>query len=138
MSMKYDPLTDEEVGSVGNRTGWDGERGPVLSTRSGQEYVEYKKFNYVDYTLNALNNKFDYSKLIDIDTKEYLDRVMRYNVAQAEINGNKILLSFTKSNNEFIFRFLLSYRVDRETRDKVRLRITNSRTIRIDNNNNVV
>ena len=51
------PLTDEEIGQVGNLP-WDGVPGPRVMTTSGGEFAEYTSIVYADYVANALAGKF--------------------------------------------------------------------------------
>lgn len=90
------PLTDEEIGSNGG-LGWDGENGPSISSENGKTFVTYKKIDYVDYTVNALNNKFNYARLAEIDSKEYIKRVEKYDIAKKQIIGKADLVSYTNS-----------------------------------------
>jgi hypothetical protein len=69
------PLTDEEVGSVGQLP-WDGVPGPKLVLESGLEFAVYPSFNHADYTLNALRNRMTLSLTGHISTAEYQHRVL--------------------------------------------------------------
>jgi hypothetical protein len=72
------PLTDDEIGSIGN-AGWDGSNGPKLISNNDQnETVEYFNIEYVDYVENALQNRFSLQLTgrVDIDEYEYRIKVM--------------------------------------------------------------
>ena len=64
------PLTDEEIGSVGDMP-WDGVPGPV---RIG-DVVEYTDIDYADYADTALAGKFTAALTAKIDFPEYTRRV---------------------------------------------------------------
>lgn len=134
------PLTDEEIGSV-DGLGWDGEHGPIVTIVNGQEIVTYKKFAYVDYTLNALDNKFDYHKLANIDSVEYLGRVEKYLLATEEVRNNAILLSYTQEETRngitHHFRFMLNFNEIESNKDHVKLQLLQDRSISINSNNQV-
>jgi len=66
------PLTDEEIGQVGNLP-WDGVSGPLH--KEGQKVIEYTSFNYVDYVNNALHKNFSLSLTSRIDIREYQARL---------------------------------------------------------------
>jgi hypothetical protein len=98
------PLTDEEIGANSQKMGWDGEAGPQYD-RSKRKVI-YKKMDYVDYTLNAFNNKFNFHLLGNINADEYLNRVMSFfklrkidsEIEAVDTNRNRILnlVSFLK------------------------------------------
>lgn len=67
------PLTDEEIGQVGNLP-WDGVSGPIH--KEGQKLIEYTKFDYVDYVNNALHKNFSLSLTSRIGIREYQDRIL--------------------------------------------------------------
>lgn len=67
------PLTDEEIGQVGNLP-WDGVSGPIH--KEGQKVIEYTKFDYVDYVNNALHKNFSLSLTSRIGIREYQDRIL--------------------------------------------------------------
>ncbi|AXR17081.1 MULTISPECIES: hypothetical protein [Bacillus] len=69
------PLTDEEIGQVGNLP-WDGVIGPKVISKNGEEFIEYPTMEYVNYIDNALENKFTLSLTGLVDTKEYANRVL--------------------------------------------------------------
>lgn len=128
------PLTDEEVGSTGERPGWDGEHGPRLVNEAGRTLVLYKKFDRVDYTLNALNNDFDYSKFKNIDSEGYVDRVKRYQLASRRVGGGTaILIGYNiDANGDHHYHFMQEFKHDHETRDTVTLEVLRSTNIRVD------
>ncbi|SEB22144.1 hypothetical protein [Pedobacter hartonius] len=87
------PLLDAEIGANGQGTGWDGELGP--NYKRSQKTVTFKRFEYVDYTLNVYENKFNYHLLAGIDAEEYLKRVVSYKKLKQlndEINADQIKL----------------------------------------------
>ena len=51
------PLTDEEIGQIGNLP-WDGVQGPRIVSNAQGEFAEYASFAHVDYVQNALEKKF--------------------------------------------------------------------------------
>ncbi len=130
------PLTDDEIGSTGG-LGWDGEQGPIIINDGGIELIKYKRFEYVDYTLNALENKFDYHKLANIDTQEYIDRVNRLVLAKSRVQNSEGLISFIINEGNYIFRFLTDSSVDSEDTDTVTLRINSSITVSVNENNQI-
>lgn len=90
------PHTDTELGSSGN-PGWDGETGPIMFTEGGEELVSYTEFERVDYTKNALENKFNYHLLAGVDAEEYVLRLR--NLASikndSRVNDAMRLISYT-------------------------------------------
>ncbi len=69
------PLTDEEIGQVGNQP-WDGVVGPKVVRRNGRNLVEYADFAHADYVENSLANKFSLSLTGKVDVREYQTRVL--------------------------------------------------------------
>lgn len=69
------PLTDEEIGQVGN-TPWDGVGGPVVLQMNGHEFAEYPSFQHADYVRNALANRFSLRLTGRVEAEEYKRRVM--------------------------------------------------------------
>ena len=94
------PMTDEEIGANSKAPGWDGEFGPQYNRK--QNLVTYKRFEYVDYTLNALHNKFNFRILSQIDANDYLKRVRMYyklRMNDAGVKKDEIkLVSYTVVN----------------------------------------
>ena len=129
------PMTDEEIGSDGT-VGWDGEHGPQISEDGGRILVTYKRYDRVDYTLNAAENKFDYHKLRGIDAEAYLTRVTNYQRASAVLDEpGSILISYTIDENDtHHYRFMLSGRHESESRDNVTLRVTQEARVRVGRN----
>ena len=71
------PLTDEENGAVPGSVSWDGLRGPhVLSEDETETRVRYSGYEYADYTLNALENRFSIAQTYKIDFREYTNRIL--------------------------------------------------------------
>ncbi|MEA2165480.1 MAG: hypothetical protein QOK37_3607 [Thermoanaerobaculia bacterium] len=98
------PLTDEEIGRIGNRP-WDGVMGPVVVSEGSQEFVEYNSFAHVDYVDNALAGKFSMSVLGRIDSTEYKCRVLSsafvHAILERELGGAPptwVVLSFRRLN----------------------------------------
>ncbi|GAA6623476.1 hypothetical protein [Scytonema sp. NUACC26] len=69
------PLTDEEIGQVGNQS-WDGIAGPRKVTRNGRNFIEYPDFAHADYVDNTLQKKFSISLTGQVDVREYEARVL--------------------------------------------------------------
>jgi hypothetical protein len=69
------PLTDEEIGRVGNLP-WDGVPGPTIVQAGGEEFVEMPRFISVDYVTNAVENRFSIRLTAQITTEEYQRRVL--------------------------------------------------------------
>jgi len=135
------PLTDEEIGSV-NGVGWDGEHGPTISSENGRTLVTYKKIEYVDYTLNALNNKFDYTRLANIDSKEYINRVEKLDDAKQRVARGADLISYSQigSGDQRIHKFLFMERSLEisSTRDTITLEALRLTEIVLDASGNLV
>lgn len=92
------PLTDEEVGQVGDLP-WDGERGPKVVTSGGDEYADYASFAHTDYVENALAKKFSLRVTSHIDLAEYQRRVLAMSLVYKTMGGNRkewIVLSFRR------------------------------------------
>ena len=66
------PLTDEVIGIGG--TPWDGVVGPRAGPRP--DTLEYKQLAYGDYVEAALHGSFNYRRLDDVSTQEYLARTL--------------------------------------------------------------
>jgi hypothetical protein len=69
------PLTDEEIGRVGNLP-WDGVPGAQVVKVGNRDVVEYSGFDHVDYIENALQKKFSLALTGQIDIREYRSRVL--------------------------------------------------------------
>ncbi len=67
------PLTDEEIGSVGDLP-WDGVAGPRRI--DGGDVVEYAAFEFVDYVRSALDTRFTLALTGKVDVLEYEARVL--------------------------------------------------------------
>lgn len=81
------PMQDREIGANGQGVGWDGEKGPELIQRANKTFVRYKLFDYVDYTLNALHNQFNFHLLSNINSIEYLTRLRKMKMVKDFRNG---------------------------------------------------
>ncbi|MBV1859039.1 MAG: hypothetical protein KUG77_11565 [Nannocystaceae bacterium] len=126
------PMTDEEIGSDGT-VGWDGEHGPQLSDEGGNTTVTYKRYDRVDYTLNAAENRFNYHKLRGIDADAYLTRVVSYQRAIAELRVSRpILISYRiDPNGTHHYRFMLAGREVAEDLDHVTLEVTREARVQV-------
>jgi hypothetical protein len=94
------PLTDEEIGQVGNLP-WDGAAGPKVVKSGSQEFAEYASFDHVDYVENSLNSKFSIRVTSHVDLEEYQRRVLGMALAYEVLGGDKIdwiVLSFRRVN----------------------------------------
>jgi len=69
------PLTDEEIGSVGELP-WDGVPGPRLIERDGRQVVEYADLAHADYVENSLQGRFSMALTGVIGEREYEARVL--------------------------------------------------------------
>jgi hypothetical protein len=94
------PLTDEEIGQVGDLP-WDGAAGPKVVTSGGKEFAEYLSFAHVDYVESALQNKFSLRVTAHVDLEEYQRRVLAMLLAYKILGGSKtdwVVLSFRHVN----------------------------------------
>jgi hypothetical protein len=78
------PLTDQEVGSVGNLP-WDGVPGPASEDGT---VVEYASFDHVDYVQSALEGRFSLALTGKVDTTEYTARILAMTRAYAALHLN--------------------------------------------------
>jgi hypothetical protein len=69
------PLTDEEIGIVGNLP-WDGIEGPVRVGEGPDSVVQYLDIDYADYVDQALSRKLTARLTARIDYGEYTRRVL--------------------------------------------------------------
>jgi len=69
------PLTDEEIGQVGNLP-WDGVSGPKIVTDGPNRFVEMASFLNTDYVMNAMENRFCIRLLSQITSEEFQARVL--------------------------------------------------------------
>ncbi|MGK7954477.1 MAG: hypothetical protein AB4063_04330 [Crocosphaera sp.] len=71
------PLTDEENGAVEGSVSWDGLLGPRVITEDNRSTtVRYPRYEYADYTLNALEGRFSIALTKDIDFQQYTARIL--------------------------------------------------------------
>jgi hypothetical protein len=98
------PLTDKEIGIIDNLP-WDGESGPHFIENN--KFVEYREFDHVDYTINALNKKFSLLLTGQIDIKEYESRVLSMARVYKSLNSTSVnqrarwsIVSFNKINDD--------------------------------------
>lgn len=137
------PLTDEEIGAVDDETivGWDGEKGPVVFQEDGKTFVRYKKFAYVDYTLNALNNKFNFHILATIDAKEYKERVLAHRRAFQE-TGKIPLIGYKQiqvdGQKVHEFRFMKNWETAQEDFSKIIFEVEQEIVVRVDGNSRII
>jgi hypothetical protein len=137
------PLTDEEIGGVSNKNivGWDGEKGPVVSEEHGITVVRYKKFEYVDYTLNALNNKFNFHTLATIDAKEYKERLLANRSAFNTV-GDSPLIGYKQKmiagQKVHEFRFMTIWKTIKETVSEIELQVEQEIIVLVDGNSRVI
>lgn len=87
------PLLDSEIGAHGATNSWDGEIGPTKIQRGNREVIRYKRFEYVDYTLNASKGLFDYHILSGIDVDEYMERIHKFKAIKDVLDFKRLLLS---------------------------------------------
>ncbi len=71
------PLLDNELGIVQtNTTGWDGEQGPFLEKDGNSRWcVNFTDLGRADYVQNALDGRFDMSKLRNLNTRQLITRM---------------------------------------------------------------
>jgi len=86
------PLTDEEIGQVGNIS-WDGSNGPrSIDLGDGKESIEYSKFEFIDYVENMIQKKFSMALTSKIGLKQYKSRILAmaraYKSCNIEANPN--------------------------------------------------
>ncbi|HEV2862470.1 MAG TPA: hypothetical protein VGX48_15765 [Pyrinomonadaceae bacterium] len=90
------PLTDEEIGQVGNLP-WDGVPGPRVVTSNGEQFADYPSFAHTDYVQNALDNKFSIRVTSHIDLEEYQSRSLAMAQVHKALGGKPtdwVVLSF--------------------------------------------
>ncbi len=97
------PLTDEEIGQIGSLP-WDGVTGPKVVQIDGKTFVETASFLNVDYTTNAIENRFSSRLLARITAEEYQQRV----IAAARVHW--ILSGGTNVSQERVRWLFLSFR----------------------------
>ena len=97
------PLTDEEIGQIGSLP-WDGVTGPKVVQIDGKSFVETASFLNVDYTTNAIENRFSSRLLARITAEEYQQRV----IAAARVHW--ILSGGTNVSQERVRWLFLSFR----------------------------
>lgn len=69
------PMTDEEIGSVGDLP-WDGIPGPRLLSQGVEAVAEYASFEHVDYVESALGRSFSLALTGAVDAAEYMARIL--------------------------------------------------------------
>ena len=69
------PLTDEEIGSVGELP-WDGVTGPKSVVHDDGGIFEYASFDHVDYVNSTLDGRFTLALTGQVDTVEYTPRIL--------------------------------------------------------------
>jgi hypothetical protein len=160
-SITVSPLTDEEIGQVGN-VPWDGIPGPKVVTSAGSQSAEYASFAHVDYVQSALDNKFSLALTSHIAVEEYQRRVLSMALAYKAVGKTKdawLLLSFlrvTPGDTELLqaqkqakvtlpgrsYRFELfsngNFTTPANNFRRRRVKITNRRTLFVDPDNRLV
>ncbi len=125
------PLSDQEIGS-GDSKGWDGEHGPRIRNEEGQNIITFKRFDYVDYTLNAAGNRFDYHRLANLDANGYLNRVISYAIVSrsSQLENGAILIGYQIDEQSGIhtYRFMLEY-TELDTPEDMHVSLTIDREI---------
>jgi hypothetical protein len=79
------PLTDREIGSVGDLP-WDGVSGPRPVSGGDGRRVQYASFDHVDYVNSALDAGFSLSLTGRVDTREYTARILAIARANAALD----------------------------------------------------
>ena len=69
------PLTDEEIGIVGNLP-WDGVPGPFVVRIGDDDVVDYPSLDHTDYVANSLRGAFTLALTGAIEEQEYQSRVL--------------------------------------------------------------
>ena len=138
------PLTDEEIGGVDDDgvVGWDGEKGPIVSRGNGSTLVRYKKFEYVDYTINVLENKFNFQILSGIDAKEYKERLLAHRSALGTVPPDLPLIGYKQirdSDGKFHeFRFMRIFKIVTETFSEIVFEVEQEVVVTVDGNSRVI
>lgn len=69
------PLTDHEIG-LGGSPAWDGRAGPTLIEWQGRTHVQYRAYEYSDYTQAALDGQLSLAITGQTSTEQYHQRVL--------------------------------------------------------------
>lgn len=69
------PLTDSEIG-LGDSPAWDGRAGPTLIESQGRMLVQYRAYEYSDYTQAALDGQLSLAITGQTSTAQYHQRVL--------------------------------------------------------------
>ncbi len=69
------PLTDSEIG-LGDSPAWDGRAGPTLIESQGSTVVQYRAYEYSDYTQAALEGQLSLAITGQTSTAQYHQRVL--------------------------------------------------------------
>ena len=103
------PMTDVEI--KGDKR-WDGVQGPTVVTIDSEEKVVYPNYPYIDYVINAENEKFSLAATVNVSTNEYIRRMLVMRKVQSELKqsifANHKLLSFYRlpgKENRYHFEF---------------------------------
>ncbi|WP_223827855.1 hypothetical protein [Bacillus atrophaeus] len=91
------PLTDEEIGQVGELP-WDGVPGPQIIKDGSEEFIDYPALEYVDYVDNALKNKYSMALTGKVDVREYAARVLNMSYVYKALGVN--LEDLERENSE--------------------------------------
>lgn len=89
------PMTDEEIG-LENADSWDGNKGPKEAPQHGAKVIEFNKFEYVDYTENALSNSISMAVTARVEFAEYTRRVLSMNRIFQALDTEGILIAKTR------------------------------------------
>lgn len=98
------PMTDEEIGSVGDLP-WDGVPGPrLVDSPDAARAIEYASFDHVDYVRTALDGRFSMAITGTVDTQTYEARILAVarayqaaGVSLREAGGLWVVVSFRQA-----------------------------------------
>ncbi|MBY0015190.1 MULTISPECIES: hypothetical protein [Bacillus cereus group] len=99
------PLTDEEIGIVGNLP-WDGINGPLIKQEGDKRFIVYPKMEYVDYVQIALDNKFSLTHTSKVGVYDYEARILTMAYVYKALGATRkerdkwIVLSFREVNHD--------------------------------------
>ncbi|MGG1151566.1 hypothetical protein [Bacillus wiedmannii] len=104
-SPTVSPLTDEEIGIVGNLP-WDGINGPLIKQEGDKRFIVYPKMEYVDYVQIALDNKFSLTHTSKVGVSDYEARILTMAYVYKALGATRkerdkwIVLSFREVNHD--------------------------------------
>jgi hypothetical protein len=102
------PLTDEEIGTVGDLP-WDGIPGPRLVDLAGKQVVEYRSLAHADYVRSALDGRFSLARTAQVADVEYQARTLAMVRAYAAL-GVDLTASFSQVVRDKARWTVLSFR----------------------------